>query len=190
MKFYKKVLISLLFAIALELSWFQLSSWIIRLDRNSPKDLSISFDELELINWQDARDGFVSESDPIICIDTEPMHLYTLDFLIETEPLIDECTFFYTDENGVIQSEQIDGSMGRYHIKHNKDIGAILRLDPGEEAGVLLTDMELVINSTQLHVSFSRIIAIVLIYVCGSQLFRIQRMPDYTRYIQKRNNDE
>ena len=72
-------------------------------------------------------------------------------------------------------------------FKLDKEVGPILRIDLGEDAEVKLSDIHVVVNPVpRLHVSVSRIVAVVLIYVCGSLLFRIQKMPDYTRYIQKK----
>ena len=184
MKFYQKVLLSLLFAIALELCWFQRSIWRIRRDRDAPRNDQYELADMVLLNWRETDGEYISEADPIIYIPTDPMYLNELEIHFVTEPVCENCLFYYTAESGEVRAESFIADRGSARIMIGQNVGPILRVDLGEDAGTKLKSVSAVINPAQMHISISRMIAVVLIYVCGSLLFRIQRMPDYTKYIQ------
>jgi hypothetical protein len=186
MKFWVKIMFSALVAIALELLCFNFQTLLILLDDNIPKDKSYTLQDMTLINWVDNGDGtYISQTDPQLLIPSEAMRIRRISVSFKAVPAIDICTFYYTDTKNVLHSiinKEI--SKGETAFTPDEQVIATTRLDIGETDGVKLSDIKVTINPTDIHISVSRIIAVVLIYVCGSLLFRIQRMPDYTKYIQ------
>ena len=191
MKFSLKILLSVCAAVLLELAVFNFDVWQMRLSAEPQKNIVFSLGELTPVNWRTEGDTYVSESDPQLFIPTDPMYLYSVSVQYETEPQVTSCTFYYSNPDGTVSLLNNTDILGEQTIfRLNKTIGPILRIDLGEEPGIKLSDMRVVVNPTpQLHISISRIVAVVLIYTCGSLLFRIQKMPDYTRYIQKKEED-
>ena len=189
MKFCQKMLLLLLFAFVLEVGWFQLPIWRVRLDSDAPKDEQYDLADMNLLNWQDAGEEYISGENPIIYIPTDSMHLYNLEFQYTVEPDCKNCLFFYTAANGEVMVQSVAADNGVIHVRLDENVGPILRVDLAETAGVKLKSANATINSSALHISFSRVTAIVMICVCGSLLFRTQETPDYTVYIQKRQED-
>lgn len=189
MKFYQKVLLSLLFAVVLEMTWFQLPVWRIRLDGDAVKDVRCTLSDMEPENWTQTPRGYVSGDEASLRLATVPTRIYRLRVFTDTEPGLTGCTLSYTDGSGEEGRLPVELKDGRGEAALNKTVDGSLRILPHASSGLLLRGAEVEINPTAFHVSVSRIAAVVLIYTCGSLLFRIQRMPDYTRYIQKKKED-
>jgi hypothetical protein len=60
-----------------------------------------------------------------------------------------------------------------------KDNVTDLRIDLGDDAGIMLNSFKLTVNPTAWNISFSRIIAVLLIYCVGTLLFNLQKTPNY-----------
>ena len=186
MKFYVKVILSLLVGVFLELTVFQLGAWRARFDPSAPKDQRYELADMTAVNWEKDGDAYISGADPILLLPSEGMRVYRVTAGFSAEPKPGEITLYYQKTDGSQAAVQGDVLKNRAIFSVNKTVGPELRLDIGEEAGRRLDELSVVVNPTGLDISVSRIVAVVLVYVCGSLLFRIQRMPDYTRYIQKK----
>ena len=185
MKFFHKILISLLIALLLEGFYFQLQTWRTRLDGNAVKDDVYTREDMAFINWHEEGDGYESDIDPIIYVYTEPMMLHSVNVRFSSNPDVTDCLFYYTAEDETIKVISGTARNGVVNFSLNKNIGPILRIDLGENPGVELKDIVVTVNPSSFHFSLSRVVTVVLLYVCGALLFRIQRMPDYTQYINK-----
>lgn len=188
MKFSFKVLLSVCIAVLLELSVFNFDVWSTKLKTEQLKTATFSLEELTLVNWHMEDGAYISDIDPQLFVPTDSMWLSSVSIQYETEPQVANCSFYYSNPDQTVDVlNNTDISNGQTLFKLDKEVGPILRIDLGEDAEVKLSDIHVVVNPVpRLHISVSRIVAVVLIYVCGSLLFRIQKMPDYTRYIQKK----
>lgn len=192
MKFSIKVLLSLCVAILLEAAVFNFDVWQVRFDPNQPESAEYTAEDLTFVNWQTDGDGYVSDADPQIFVPTGSMRINSVSIEITSEPEMTECMLYFSNPDGTVSArENADIHKACTVFKLRENVGPTLRIDPGEKAGLHLSAIRVVVNpQPQLHISVSRIAAVVLIYICGSLLFRIQRMPDYTRYIQKKKEEE
>lgn len=178
--FIRNVMIVAVFAVALELLYFNFPMLSARLDTELSTDVSYMLKDLVLVNMDENSHGYVSKEDPQLFAETDSMKIQQVEVNCQTEPMITSLLFYYTDAENVVQVISAPvASDGSASIRLNQNVGPILRIDPGEAAGVRLLDCSITINSTHLRISPARIVAVVLIYVCGFLLFRIQRMPDY-----------
>ncbi len=186
MSFHKKIIIVFLAAIVFEFGWCQRSAWLLMLNKNTPKDIYYELSEMEFVNWEKTANGYISLDDPIIYIPTNPLFLFNVEFRADVSPKPASSVLYYTDKNGAVKTEESSIHNGLLKYSIGKPVSAVLRVDIGEHAGLVLNNAEAIINSTTVRPSVSRIIAVILIYMSGSLLFRIQRMPDYTKYIQEK----
>lgn len=191
MKFSSKVLLSVCVAVLLEVVVFNFDVWGTKLKAEQLQTAAFSLEDLTPVNWYMEDGVYISDVDPQLFVPTDPMWLSSVSIQYITEPQVTDCAFYYSNPDQTVSVlNNIDISDGQTVFKLDKEIGPILRVDLGEEAGVRLSAIRVIINPMpQLHISISRIVAVVMIYVCGSLLFRIQRMPDYTHYIQKKEEN-
>lgn len=179
----------ILTAVLFEFIYMQQEVWTVRLRKDIEKDLVYELKDLELLNWTESEEGPVSSIDPAIYIPTDPMRLYNLKCKTITEPEVNRWLFYYTADNGEVQVQNVEGKDGFFSLKLNKEIGPILRIDPITSPGTILKNCMVTINPTEFHISISRIIALVLIFFIGSKLMGIQKMPDYSKYISRKENE-
>lgn len=190
MKFSLKVLLSLCVAILLEIAVFNFNVWQSRFASDQLKPTEYTVEDLTFVNWRLDGDGYVSDADPQLFVPTSSMRINSVSVEILSEPEMTECMLYFSNPDGTVIAQENTDIRGSTTFRIGKNVGPTLRIDPGEKAGLRLSDVRIIVNPTpHLHISISRIIAVVLIYVCGSLLFRIQRMPDYTHYIQKEKED-
>lgn len=180
-KFLLRIILSLVLGIVLEVFIFNYSAMRIRLDPSLNKDQTFTLNDMEMVNWIAGSDGIVSKEDPQLFFTSDGIErIETVDIQFHTNPTVTTAQFFYTDEGGMVKA--VDATILKSNYARFK-VGAaaqpILRIDLGGSAGIHLNDITVTINSSVLHISISRILMVVLIYICGSLLFRIQKMPDY-----------
>ena len=76
MKFYVKVILSLLVGVFLELTVFQLGAWRARFDPSAPKDQRYELADMTAVNWEKDGDAYISGADPILLLPSEGMRVY------------------------------------------------------------------------------------------------------------------
>lgn len=83
---------------------------------------------------------------------------------------------FYTRPDGTICKEYfIRLNESTYLIQVGKTVSGVIGITLDPDSNI----MRVCVNSSKLSFSFSRVIAIILIYYSGVWLFSIQKMPDY-----------
>lgn len=180
MNFTVKVVASAAVAVLLEVLCFNFQTMAIFLDTSLEKNIVYTCDEMLFINWNAAGDGsYISGDDPQILIPSPPMKIVSVDVALQTEPASNTCVFFYTAEDGTVATVENQSANGFVQFSVDQPVDEMTRIDVGDAAGTRLTDISVTINPAKWNISLSRIAAVVLIYLCGSMLFRIQRMPDY-----------
>lgn len=90
---------------------------------------------------------------------------------------------FYTNNenenfNGELIIEYGQPVVGEVEIGINQYVKD-LRIDLGDEEGIILDDIKMIINPINFNFSVSRIIAMISIYFLSAGLFYLQKNPDY-----------
>ncbi len=179
---WKKYLLVLLFAVLLEVIFFQRDVWLLRLKKDTPTQLAFSLTDMEKHDWS-GEDTVSAQEGAYLLIYTEPMYVGSLTFTYRADRQISKWRVLYTSASGTVEAVDVTEQNGRVACTLNREVGPILRIDPVPDGETALTELQLMINDTALHISAARIITVMLVYTIGSLLMRIQRMPDYTKYI-------
>ena len=181
MKFSTKIVAVTLAAVLLEVLYFNFQPLAMSISKNIEKNLIYSMDDLSFVNWEKNSDGsYTSLEDPQVLIPTPQMKIELVEVNFRTEPSVVHSELFYTDANGTLQvCQNLSNQEDSFRCKIGETAQGTIRLDIGETSGVTLSELIVVVNPVQFDISVSRIVAVLLIYVFGSLLFRIQKMPDY-----------
>ena len=187
MKFWKKTVLVVLFAVVLEFGYFNFSSWRIRLDPNIEKDITLSLQDGYPVNWEEKDGVLYGLEDPQVIFELPAMQIQTVELHLNDADGVEACLFYYTDADGVVQAvsgEEKQKSLYHFIVKDNS-AGAV-RFDTESTKQMKLKGFEMVINPTEWDISISRIVAVILIYLVGALLFQTQKMPDYEVYTRKK----
>jgi len=96
--------------------------------------------------------------------------------------------FFYSDDiNPVFSAETLvhipDTVNGTFTFALNRHIND-LRIDLFEEAGFEIESIRITLNPVEFNFSFSRIVAVLLLYIGAKFLFGLQKIPVYTEKVE------
>lgn len=176
---YKAAVITAV-SILLEIFFFNFQTVAMLVDVSLEKNMVYTSDDVTYVNWDTAQDGsYISREDPQILIPTSAMKMNIVEISFQAEPADHTCVFFGTDREGTIFSMETQSLGGYAQFPVNQWTAETVRVDIGDYAGTVLSGIVVTVNPAKFHISFSRIVAIILIYLSGSMLFRIQRMPNY-----------
>lgn len=181
----KKVLKVLLLAVVLEVLWFNRDPLLMRILPGIERDIVYSLDDVALINYTENEFGeAISILDPQVHLPPVDSMVYRMEIGYQTSPAQIGCTVYYTNPDGEVLSRNgLFNRRGFISMDVDAAPGTVLRLDIGELEGIVLTELNVTLNPTALHISMSRIIAVLLIYISGVLLFGLQKMPDYSQYV-------
>lgn len=178
-----KSIVIILISMIIEVGFFNFN-YIKEIIKDTP-DSNIKYDlkNVKLENWDKSGETITSKADPMIIITDVNKDIKTIKIQCKTNKPIPYIDFFYTNTeraefNGdmLLRIDNVKGNINVYDINQSaKDI----RLDLGDNAGLVLTDFALTINPVDFNISISRVTAIVLIYLISSGLFSLQRSPNY-----------
>lgn len=179
MKFSVIIIISIL----LEVGFFNFSNIALTLDKSLDKNISYSLNEMEAINWKKDDKRLVSELDPMLIINNLNKYIRNIKIIVDASSPIMSTTIFYTNkENEVFNGHALilynNQLIDTATIEVNKDVRD-LRIDLGDLDGLELKSIKVIINFVQFNFSVSRVVAMVLIYMCGYALSALQKSPDY-----------
>lgn len=182
MKYFKICIYALFIGILLECSVFNFDYWNKTFRRNEMQ-VELDVETAALINWECSGASPVSREDAhIIWAD---LSNYVADLSIHYS--VDRlpgflCIYYNTeDANDVAQAvefgidTQLDGTV-TFAIG---DEISMLRVDLGNQPGIVLNSLYVTLNPRAFSFSISRVVAIVLIAVLAEFLFSLQKMPDY-----------
>ena len=180
-KLLKKVIIISLIAVLLEVFYFNFSALQLMLGEHEGKNLVFHENDFSFVDWEKQGDTFISTSvDPQVLIGLDGMRINSVLLHADTIPQTDSYQFYYTDEHGevaVVNGSRSESGLIMFHV--NDWSANWIRIDIGDAPGIQLKGVTVTVNPVQWDISLSRIVAIILIYLLGSLLFRIQSMPDY-----------
>ena len=172
-----------LVALCLELFVFNFQSVRERFSSTPVKNCTLTLEDFEKINWTELHGVYISEPDPILVIEGLQTQVDRLTLSFQAEGTVPYVDFFYSNDEFPAFSSDL---MTRVQTLDATVITVTphalvndLRVDLGDDTGVRLHGITVTINSTEVHLSTARIVAIIAIYFVGKFLFSLQREPDY-----------
>lgn len=182
MKFRYKAMIAAVIACIIELLVFNGSAILFSMDRNAEKNRVIEPEQMTWLNWTPLDEAWVTELDPQILISGIDTYVRELEITAELSEEIPFIVVYYkTDDSQEFSdarmtfTDQVQ-TVNRLFIRNPV---TELRIDLGDNAGVRLQNLTVVLNPDRFHFSLSRVIAMLLIYVVSVGLFRFQKSPEY-----------
>ncbi len=186
-----KIICSIAIVFLIEVLCFNFSVILAKL--KGIETLTLQSDDLEYLNWDTIEDGTkISLSDPMIYKENLSLDISNMVLILDVQPQPAFYTIFYTTEEGEDFSAEkmivVESGQGEVEIPIS---GAVkkLRIDPGEEAGLVMRDITLKINDISWNISFARIIAMLLVFWGTAWLMRLQSPPDYGIKIEDEKNE-
>lgn len=182
----KRIIIILVGSILLEIIVFNHNFLLNKLFYNMENiNIEYSGEQLGTINWERREDGtLVSQLDPMIIINNINMDVKNITIKINTNKDIQYVDLFYkgkdnkNKDNGEIY-KRYEGSVYKMKtLKINHYIENI-RIDLGDEPGIILKSIVVIFNDFSMNFSIARIIAINMIYWGAVLLFMAQTPPKY-----------
>lgn len=141
----------------------------------------LSMSSAMLINWDSSDEGYISKEDPMIVYEGLNTKLQNIQIQIISDSELKEAitVFYMSDANSELRIASSAGLIDNTaNIRISEDVYS-LRIDLGESAGFRLNDCLITLNSTEAHFSFSRIVAMLIVYYVTGLLFRLQKSPEY-----------
>lgn len=179
MKIFKKIVAPILIAVMIEVVFFNFVP-LINLFKGV-KPIKFSANDLSFINWTETDAGLVSQPDPMIILENLSLAADTFTIYLTAQPQPSSYTVFYTEGAETFSADNMivtSNMTGDDTLPLGRRISAI-RVDPGEEAGLVLQDVTFVFNDPSWDVSLSRIVAMLIIWWGTKFLMSLQKAPDY-----------
>lgn len=182
----------LLVAVAIELICFQGMNLLHLMDKSYAANEVLTLENFATANWEQLADGTLrSRVDPILVIAGLNHQVDQVEIHMVTSKRIEYVEAFYINEKYPAYGEKIlrgeVDDMGQTTLDVH-DMVKDLRLDLGDEAGVILKELEVCLNPVFIRLSLSRITAIEIIYWSSVFLFSLQRSPNYHLRRQEEKN--
>lgn len=189
-----KLFIVLLVSVTIETVVFQGATIMHLLNKDYVKNKTYILKDFATANWITSADGLlVSSNDPILVVADVNTYVDVIHLNAEMPEKLPYIDVFYTNDkyhnygDVVKHCDKVKDNLADIKVGDNVKN---LRIDLGDAAGAKLTNLTVVINPVSIKFSFSRIIAMLLIYYSAGFLFALQKMPDYhLEYLTKRESD-
>lgn len=180
---FKKLIIVLVVALTLELGVFNFTNLSLLLNPNIEKNKKFTLADMEIVNWQSSDGKLISKADPILIIHNVNTEIRTVEVEAQLDKPLPRIAIFYTNDqnknfNETTMKVYNENLIGDTLLTLNAQVQDI-RLDLGEDAGLVLSNLDVTINPARISFSISRVIAILLIYLSAVGLFALQRNPNY-----------
>lgn len=179
-----RILIVAVAAALIEVFVINLSFFIKSADKSVERNIEVDKNYL-YCNWEEVEGVHVSGIDPNILCENINEYAETVTLYIDYGGNISYIDIYYTNEEHPVICEETwiryDSKLTR-PAKVKVNIGAEmggLRIDLGDDAGVILYDIDVVLNENKFDFSWARFIAMNMIYWLACLLFAMQRPPKY-----------
>lgn len=181
MKILKRMLFIILVAVTIEAAFFQGTAIYINYLSGHEK-IAYTLNDANAVNWTKSVDGLYSEPDPMLTFPRADVYVASVYVKAITDARPTSIQLFYTDTEGTLQTKEdivtTDDAGKGVMIFVNEYVQA-LRVDLGEEANLVLYDLDVRLNEIPIRVSISRIILIIAVYWTTIGLFSLQKKPKY-----------
>jgi len=179
----KRILSIVIVALIIELLVFNFFNVIHLLDKGLEKNKEYTLEQMEIMNWERSGNDIISGLDPMIIVDDVATVVKEINIECEVNNVIPYIDVFYTNNT----YDQFNGELLIHHKQPTNTTATIkinqyvkdLRIDLGDEAGLKLSNIKVIINPTKIDFSLSRVIAMILIYFASIGLFYLQKNPEY-----------
>lgn len=177
-KMARNLLLVFLIAVVAEVTIFQMSYWSMKW-QNVETNIQYNMADFEPEGWKTSDNSFISQGNQHFYLRDVNQEIKTIELSANITPSPDYILLFYTtqqeeefsDENSILIENKTQSKLDEKICS--------LRLDFSNISGLELTDFTLVINRAEFNFSWSRIIAILMIYLIAKGLFYIQRPTVY-----------
>lgn len=180
----KRFLLVIFFACIIEIGVINFTN-ILNLLGNNSKNVVYDSNSMEKINWENNDGKLISNLDPNLIIKDVNTNVKKISIQVTSDKEIPYIDVFYTS-NG----EQVfNGDMLIRDSTPTKSIANInidklvkdLRIDLGDEPGLAISDVKVIINPAKIDFSISRVIAMIIIYYSTMGLLSLQKNPYYKK---------
>ncbi len=183
-KWWFRLALVCVLAIAIEFLVLNFAQTRDRLTQRYLEDVVYTAAEVELVNWQQDGDKLISQSDPQIILPEIDRYVNSLEIIFDTQVPINTVMVFYTDA----QTPDFTGDAmiacpgeinGKCQITLQRNVNR-LRIDIGDAEQQVIENLQIVqTHGNYRPYSLARIMSVILVYICGCFLMRLQKMPDY-----------
>lgn len=183
----KKILIVIIFAFLIELIIFNYVEVKNELNSSVQKNIVYNIKDIKKVNWSVKNRKLISNLDPILELENLNTEVKNINIQLKGKNDIPYIDLFWTEEkNEVFNADKINrintnikGSFNQeIKIELNKQVED-LRIDLGDNPGLELDEIKIIINYSHIRLNYARIIAMLLIYVTSKFLFSLQQNPKY-----------
>lgn len=188
-----RVILSIVISILIEVVFFNFAACVAQVQGVTP--VIIENEQFSRLNWEEDAEQLVSLPDPILYVEGLNIAVQSMILELDADPMPSTCTLFYTTEHDEAFSAEkmivleMDSDTGRSIVNLSlTDPLLALRIDPGEDAGLVLNYVSVRINDFAWDISAARIVAMMVIYWSLVGLMRLQKSPDYG--IHNKNEEE
>lgn len=178
-----KIVLVILSGLFLEVFIFNFTYIKSRLDTSKEYNIEYSPDDMVKTHWLDTSETMISDADPQLILESVETFVDQISISFTANKPIDNVLLFYTNRkvkeiNGelLIVNSEVGKEERLFTIR---DYIGVLRIDPGEDAGVEFQNFKIIINPVNFNLSLSRVVAILLLYLLARALSTLQNPPDY-----------
>lgn len=179
----KRIIGVLFIACCIEVFGINFSNILSLADNSVEKNREYSLQDMQAVNWKQEDGHLISQYDPNLIVEDVDTFIKKMKLKISSNQEIPYIQVFYTNNenenfNGELLVEYGQPVKEEVEISLDQHVNN-LRIDLGDEEGMMLDDIKVVINPVNFNFSISRIVAMILIYVLSIGLFYLQKNPDY-----------
>lgn len=178
-----RIVVALVIALLIESVCFHFNYIVSKIDSSKRYNVKYTLDEMIKVNWTENDGVLISKPDPQLIIEDVNTYVEKIQFSYSVNGTMDAIVVFYSNEeipeiNGELLKQTVNIGENKTEIEIG-DFVNTLRIDPGDNADNLFQDIEITINPVDFHLSMSRVIAMLLIYLAAKGLFALQKPLDY-----------
>ena len=176
----RRLIFVIFFACIIELGVINFTN-IIGLLSNENNNIVYDMSSIETNNYDVDDEGIVSKFDPMIIIKDINSNVKKFKIELNSNEEIPYIDIFYTNNDLPVFNEQLivhytNPVHNIAYIKLNKYVKD-LRVDLGDNAGVRINNIKIIINPYKVDFSISRVIAMIMIYYTANTLLKLQKNP-------------
>lgn len=180
----KKISIGIVvITLLVELFCFNFSYFYGLLFEDFDHNISLDLNDFEKVHWLQDGSGWVSEIDPMLIRNGIDTQITELEVRVQADSKIPYMVFFYTDEQylefcaeAMIEVAPVSDNV--FSVQVGKNIQN-MRIDLGDDAGLRVSGMEIILNPLYLNFSVSRYCAMLVVCFGFWALNRLQQSRNY-----------
>lgn len=183
-KYIWRILIVALVSALIESFVFNIDYFIVKAKSDSRVNIVLKTEDFTVYNWDADNGKMVSMYDPILAVEDFNGYIDTIKIQLLVDGYLPYVDVYYSNEENPVMGEDTQFRLaelcedGSYYVRVDKYVEE-LRIDLGDEAGLILDDISVLINENVFSFSLARFVTMNLIYWFAVLLFAAQRLPKY-----------